>query len=598
MKQTTFIAILLTFLMLLLVSVAAVIFLFQRNQALEQTTAVQSNNQASIRMTAEHLGSDLAVRQGALESVEATREALSGELTIQSGDAQELEIQLEERQAELSQVENELENLAFQLFIFSPKDEAVVQPKESIEIIVAVQAGEGISNIQLFANSELLADYSAGGHTTATFGTEWIPPEEGQFVLQAIAHDNLGQISQPVSVTITADYGSEANRAAALIKETVDDARALRVPNPPAAQTEATAPEPEMLDLHRLLLTGRESDDQQERLDELLVSRALDLLPSGVDPSSYAEALYGDELLAYFDPDTQELTIYDPKTDGEALGRWTHVHTVAHELQDELFGLNEIDFGALDADARIALRALVEGDATYLQYLYRQGNQLEPEDQAAIAEDLTAAATESLSALPAYMRENFGFAYSAGLPFIQHLYEQGGFDAVDAAWSNKPTSTEQILHPERYLADDKPVIVSIKSITGALNENWRLVDQGTFGEFHLRQHLEQQALNAQEIDQAATGWGGGSYAVYANDEEEASIVLMRMAWDEAADRREFASVYPRYLGQRYDGGGTALPDGGVCWEGVDATCFYVVDGETLIIRAPDLELITSVFETQ
>jgi hypothetical protein len=69
---------------------------------------------------------------------------------------------------------------------------------------------------------------------------------------------------------------------------------------------------------------------------------------------------------------------------------------------------------------------------------------------------------------------------------------------------------------------------------------------------------------------------------------------MRLAWDTPTDESEFSAAYADYLGQSYDGEGTALPGGNHCWEGNDATCLYTQNGETLIIRAPDLETVAKV----
>jgi len=48
------------------------------------------------------------------------------------------------------------------------------------------------------------------------------------------------------------------------------------------------------------------------------------------------------------------------------------------------------------------------------------------------------------------------FHYGAGLRFVRALREAGGWAQVDQAFREPPTSTMQVLHPERYLAGLAP----------------------------------------------------------------------------------------------------------------------------------------------
>ena len=49
------------------------------------------------------------------------------------------------------------------------------------------------------------------------------------------------------------------------------------------------------------------------------------------------------------------------------------------------------------------------------------------------------------------------FPYTSGSTFVDRLLAEGGWDAVDAAYADMPASTEQILHPLKYLERDEPV---------------------------------------------------------------------------------------------------------------------------------------------
>jgi hypothetical protein len=189
------------------------------------------------------------------------------------------------------------------------------------------------------------------------------------------------------------------------------------------------------------------------------------------------------------------------------------------------------------------------------------------------------------------------FPYTSGYEFMQTLYNQGGFDAIDEAWANPPQSTEQILHPDRYFAGDMPQLVSVAPLTDTLGTGWRQLDQDVFGEFYLRQYLEQQ-LPATQVDSAASGWGGDQYAVYWNEDAGELVMVLRLAWDSAQDGEEFATALADYTTATYGGPGRVESDGGVCWQGSDVTCFFRLGDQSFIVRAPTLALAQAIAAAQ
>jgi hypothetical protein len=226
----------------------------------------------------------------------------------------------------------------------------------------------------------------------------------------------------------------------------------------------------------------------------------------------------------------------------------------------------------------------------FLQHQLLQNGAMPAEDAAAVFAALDEMAADVIAPLPVPLQETFTFAYQAGAPFIQFLHEMGGYDLVDGAWSELPASTEQIIHPERYLAQDLPAQVLLAPLDSVLGEGWQLVAEDTFGEFLLRQYLEQQPLAAAAIDQAATGWGGGRYAVYQDENGPLPAVVIRLAWDSTQDENEFYELYASYTNTRHAGAEAQLTGEGLCWETEDVSCLFRDGGETLIIRAPTLEL--------
>src|SRR5205085_6086849 len=70
------------------------------------------------------------------------------------------------------------------------------------------------------------------------------------------------------------------------------------------------------------------------------------------------------------------------------------------------------------------------------------------------------------------------FPYEEGVAFAALLYQNGGWDAVDAAFKNPPRSTEQVLHPDRYIGGDAPKPIALPALQ--LN-GWHRITEDTLG---------------------------------------------------------------------------------------------------------------------
>ncbi len=146
-------------------------------------------------------------------------------------------------------------------------------------------------------------------------------------------------------------------------------------------------------------------------------------------------------LNGWYEPDTKRLVVIE--NDNEAMGRGTMLHEMFHGLQDQRFDLLSLHVDVKDAvhrgEADRALRGIIEGEAMLavaelMDYDFAQHTALPMEGE------LDEARFEKV------------FHYGAGLTFIEALRAAGGWSQVDRAFVHPPTSTGQILHPDRYLA--------------------------------------------------------------------------------------------------------------------------------------------------
>jgi hypothetical protein len=201
------------------------------------------------------------------------------------------------------------------------------------------------------------------------------------------------------------------------------------------------------------------------------------------------------------------------------------------------------------------------------------------------------------------MRSLYHFPYREGARFAAALLQSGWWPAVNSAYLRPPASTEQILHPEKYLASppDTPRVVSLPDLSEEL-EDWTLAVQDVAGELVLRAHLDQYLPDTLEAEEAAAGWDGDLAAVW-RDLDDRNVLVMRIFWDSAEDAIEFSQSYTTLIDRRLRGASRVVrpiaPLGGRWWRGAGGEAFLHREKDTvLIVWAPDsdtLERILAVF---
>ena len=191
-------------------------------------------------------------------------------------------------------------------------------------------------------------------------------------------------------------------------------------------------------------------EGEAELLQDVLVS--LGAIPEDYDLERELTETTTEGVIGFYDPETEELVVKGTGgADGfTGLERMTLVHELEHALADQVHGLRRLDDPDADEDALAAYRALVEGDAELVTEMYAS-QALGFTDALEIG---LAAGPSALSALdaPHFLVRSLSFPYLEGSVFACHLFERGGWAAVDAAYANPPRTTAEILFPETYPA--------------------------------------------------------------------------------------------------------------------------------------------------
>jgi hypothetical protein len=339
-----------------------------------------------------------------------------------------------------------------------------------------------------------------------------------------------------ISVATSSPESPPAERPVApvaVIARRVETLRHLRyrtIPQAKAARP-AEARRDGLADFDRSYPVGR------RHADETMLAM-LGLVPPGTSLRDMAASLYSQGVAGYYDPRTKKLrTVTGASTGTRVLAETVLAHELTHALEDQRFRLlGAADRLDADSDAALAHLALVEGTATTLmqQYMRRYFTAEE-----ALVGSLAGAFADTGS-MPAFLEAQTLFPYTAGMRFVQALLERGGgsWSLVDTAERFRPpASTEQVLHPDRYIRADQPLPVHVGAAR-ALGPGWTRTAAGTWGELQTREMLA--AAGGGGADAAAAGWGGDRWELWRSA-AGANVLVMRWRWDTPRDEAEFAA---------------------------------------------------------
>lgn len=273
------------------------------------------------------------------------------------------------------------------------------------------------------------------------------------------------------------------------------------------------------------------------RLEGLLLE-ALGMVAPRTELLEAYRDLLGEQVLGLYSPERKALYVLANAEPGP-IELATYAHEYHHALQDQRFDLEALsDAVQSNRDASMALSTLIEGDAVLTQTQYIS-QELGPAGALAL---LGAASAAPRPTAPTVLLDLLQFPYLQGLPFVQALAANGrGVSGIDAAFARPPDSTEQVLHPEKFRASERPTPVAFAP---ALPSGWRLAGKpegDVLGEYLLRRWLRDSGLQATSAQTAAAGWGGDRFVV-AEDPNGVRGLVARIVWDTPADADEFAAV--------------------------------------------------------
>jgi hypothetical protein len=268
------------------------------------------------------------------------------------------------------------------------------------------------------------------------------------------------------------------------------------------------------------------------------------------------EAFYGASVQGSYVPSEDRIVVVSDATH-PTIDRRTLAHELVHALQDQHFGSVFDDRANLTRDEALARQGLIEGDAGYVEDQYEKRCGAEWSCLPRPASGPGASLDGNMGVYVAAYQP-----YSDGPAFVHRLRQRGGWATVNAAYAAPPTSSAQVIHPDRY-PDWSATRVRVPDRSA---DGWHRFDRSppgtTVGEaslfatlwanggtepFHLQRPARpHRAYNYTHPTTA--GWVGDRLVPYRN--ETATGYVLRTEWATTGDAAAFAIAYRDLLRTR------------------------------------------------
>lgn len=304
----------------------------------------------------------------------------------------------------------------------------------------------------------------------------------------------------------------------------------------------------------------REYSAVEIKAEEAVLKR-LGLLEPDTDYEKTITDLLTEQVAGFYDPFAKELFIADWLD--VSLQRPALAHEIGHALCDQHFDLKPYATPIKDnGDRQLARAALVEGDGTAVMLEFTMAEQAAamgvpmaadigqiPDALFSMTAGLMSGTMPAFDRAPRYLRETLVFPYIEGLRFVVHVRRRKPWSAIDEIYRHPPESTEQILHPEKYFARERPVVVTDTALPAGKAGGWKVIRKEVLGEYQTRLWLETR-LDAMQAKQASQGWGGDRLVAYEPTPGGPLVLVALSTWDSEADANEFARAVSRLFARR------------------------------------------------
>jgi hypothetical protein len=315
--------------------------------------------------------------------------------------------------------------------------------------------------------------------------------------------------------------------------------------------------------------------------------KLLGLIPDTMNLRGFFVRVLTEQVVGYYDPKAKAL--YVVKGADEQIVGITITHELVHALQDQYVNLDSIQKSGSNNDRLAAAQALVEGEAQFEQISIMLGgpDQIEARLPGAwdrVREEIRNRQGEMpvFATAPMVIQESLLFPYLSGAEFVRRVKEKRG--SVDL-FRDIPRSTEQILHPQLFLASppDDPTTVTLPAPRGATKTY-----ENDMGEFGTRLVVYDYLRDPQTAQRAAAGWDGDRFMVVEKGTDRGFV--WAIVWDSPIEAGEFSDAMIRAATRRTGSRERRVASGGAtfAYKGRTISVLPVSIGDRPLIVYTDL----------
>jgi hypothetical protein len=295
------------------------------------------------------------------------------------------------------------------------------------------------------------------------------------------------------------------------------------------------------------------SSPDEERAEELTLKK-FGLVPQDFNLAKNEVDLLTEQAAAFYDYNRKKLFITEStSTDSQEP---VLAHELSHALADQNFNLARyIKQGRKSDDGSTARLAVMEGQATWMmsEYLARKaGGSLLDSPQAAAAmasmSDEGSGQYPVFDNEPLYLKSTLVFPYTHGMLFQNAVIQRDHKEGFGEVFRHPPTSTQQIMHPDKYFAGTQPTDPKIPD--PHLPRGYKGLVGGTLGELEHTILLEQYTSKDRAAE-LAPHWRGCAFELYENKKAARVVLLYATEWDSEESARQYFAAYREIMSKKW-----------------------------------------------
>jgi len=328
--------------------------------------------------------------------------------------------------------------------------------------------------------------------------------------------------------------------------------------------------------------TGTDRGEQNATRDEFnrwndQVWKALFIIGETESSATAIDTVFGGSVSGFYSPSGDRIVLVVPEGEAVRVSESTLVHELTHGMQDQYHDLTAGRYVGATQDSDLAVDGLIEGEAVYIEERYTERCGAEWQCLTPPESGGSGAPSFNIGILQTVLQP-----YADGPFYVERLLDTGGWDAVDSAMDDPPSSTAAVIHR------DPGYETAAVEFEDTATNGWRTyLDRGvngaeTAGEasmfvmfwyqsfadspqapvldptasarqnvrLHLRTDEQLQTRRAYNYAHpATTGWAGDKLYPYRDDTGDATQngYVWATAWQTPTDAAEFEAAYHRLL---------------------------------------------------